>query len=223
MTRAPITGWAAIALGIGFNLPYALLAVRFDYPAILRRPAADILSAFAAGGPELILIWWAFMLAAVALIPLGVALAVTPARMATQPALALGAALFASLAGALQAIGLARWVFVVPHLNGAAGAADLVLLNSYGGVAIGEHLGQLLTALFVAALACLQWTEGARRLAAAGGLTAVLLAVGTGEGLALALGAAGDNFAFATIGGFLALTGWLVVTGAALIRASPTA
>ncbi len=219
MSRAPLTGWAAIALGVGFNLPYVLLALRFDYPAILRRPAPDILQAFAAAGPALVLIWWAFMLAALALVPLGTALAITPRRMATRPALALGAALFAALAGTLQAIGLARWVFVVPHLHGTAAAAELALINAYGGVAIGEHLGQLLTALFVAALAVLQWGERARRRAIAGGLTALLLAIGTGEGLALALGASGDRFALATIGGFLALTGWLVATGTALIRA----
>ena len=45
-----IVGGSLIALAVGFNLPFALLAARFDYPDILRRPVAEILTAFQAGG-----------------------------------------------------------------------------------------------------------------------------------------------------------------------------
>jgi hypothetical protein len=87
------------------------------------------------------------------------------------------------------------------------------LLNQYGGVAIGEHLGQLLTALFVLMLASLQWREQNRITAGLGFLTALAIALGTGEGLAIALGQSGEVFSLATITGFLALTLWLIVTG----------
>lgn len=51
----PLTGAAAIALAIGFNIPYAILAATYDYPAVLRRSAGEALDLFAAGGPGLIL------------------------------------------------------------------------------------------------------------------------------------------------------------------------
>ena len=50
-----LLGAAALSLAIAFNLPFALLASSFDYPDILRRPAGEVLDAFAAGGAPLIL------------------------------------------------------------------------------------------------------------------------------------------------------------------------
>jgi len=219
-------GICAIALAILFNLPYAILAAIYDYPDILRRPPGEALTRFAAGGPTLILTWYGFALAALALAPLAVALSISYDRLARRPALALGAAIAGALAGMAQAIGLLRWVFVVPGLAQAqadpAGAAAaeqaFALINAYGGVAIGEHLGQLLTALFVVQLACIQRGEGAAVAAWTGFATAAALAFGTGEGLAMALGRDGAPFAMVTIAGFLGLTLWLIVTGVTMIR-----
>lgn len=226
----PLTGLAAMALAVGFNLPFARLAAIYDYPDILRRPAGEALTRFAAGGPGLILTWHAFALAALALAPLAVALAVTPGRIATRPGLAIGAAVFGVTAGVMQAVGLWRWVFVVPSLARAHAASDATpearaaaerafeVLNLYGGVAIGEHLGQLLTALFVLCLSAAQRAEGRPILAAIGFATAAAIAFGTGEGLAIALGRAGGIFALGTIAGYLGLTLWLFATGAGLTR-----
>lgn len=230
MTAHRLTGAASIALAIVFNIPYAMLASSFDYPDILRQSAATALDRFAAAGPGLVMIWYGFMLSALALVPLSVALAVTPDRLGRAPGLAFAAAIAGALAGLAQAIGLSRWVFVVPGL--AADHADpttgeggrlmaeqaFALLNSYGGVAIGEHLGQLLTALFAISLAMLQRREGQNRTALLGQFTALTLAIGSGEGLALALGGSGDAFSLFTIAGFLALTLWLIATGAGLLR-----
>lgn len=228
--RQPALGTAAIALAILFNLPYAILAVSFDYPAILRQPPAEVLVRFAEGGAGLVLTWYAFALAALALVPLAIGLAMTPRRLADQPAMTASAAIIGALAGLTQAIGLMRWVFVVPELARAAASGDpastaaaahsFALIHAYGGVAIGEHLGQLLTALFVALLAIIQWRESRRIAATLGVLTAPLLAFGTGEGLMLALGRDGDTFALLTIAGFLGLTVWLIATGLGLIRRS---
>ncbi len=224
------TAYGAIALGILFNVPYALLAATYDYPDVLRRPADEALTLFAQGGPALVLTWHAFALSALALVPVAILLSVTPARVATRPALAIGAALAGALAGLAQAIGLWRWVFVVPGLAQAhaASAADpqaraaaeqaFWLLNQYGGVAIGEQLGQWLTALFVALLARLQWIENRRRTALVGALASASILLGTGEGVAIALGKGGEPFAVATIAGFLALTVWLLQTGVGLLR-----
>jgi len=223
MNAKTLGGAAAMTLGVGFNIPYAVLAALYDYPQILRRPASEALQRFAEGGAPLILAWYAFMITALALIPVAVALCITPMRLQRSPALALGAALAGALAGIVQAIGLARWVFVVPALARDAGSsaaqASFDVLNAYGGVAIGENLGQLLTAGFAAQVALMQRREGARRQALAGFLAAAAIASGTGEGIALALGGEGQMFSLATIAGFLALSVWLVATGTAMIGA----
>ncbi|MBY0564298.1 MAG: DUF4386 domain-containing protein [Hyphomonadaceae bacterium] len=231
-TARPVTGACAIALAIVFNIPFAVLAATYDYPDVLRRPAGEALELFAAGGASLILTWHAFALSALALIPMAFALSLTPARVAQRPALAIGAAVTGALSGLAQAIGLWRWVFVVPglartHADTAAPiesrqAAEHVFaaLNQYGGVAIGEHLGQWLLALFVFMLSLLQWSERKRVCAVFGLVTALTIAIGTGEGLAIALGASGEVFSAATIGGFLGLTLWLIVTGIGLFRAA---
>jgi hypothetical protein len=124
-----------------------------------------------------------------------------------------------------------RWVFVVPglartHADPSADPAakraaeqTFELINQYGGVAIGEHLGQLLTALFVLLLSAVQWREAKRVSATIGNATAAAIAIGTGEGLALALGQSGEAFSMATIAGVLGLTIWLIATGVGLMRA----
>jgi hypothetical protein len=226
----PALGLAAIVFAILFNVPYAGLAMTFQYPDVLRASAGEALGLFAQGGGSLVLTWHAFALCALALAPFAIAFSITRDRLQRQPGLALSGAVLGALAGVAQAIGLWRWVFVVPGLatihadpNAAPDAIRsaeqaFALLNQYGGVAIGEHLGQTLTALFVASVACLQWTERARVNAALGFVTAITILVGTNEGLAIALGASGELFSLATIAGFLGLTTWLIASGLGLLR-----
>lgn len=228
----PLTGLCAIALAVAFNIPYAILAMTYDYPDILRRPAGEALERFAAGGAGLILTWHAFALTALALAPLAMALALTQRRVGERPGLAIGAAIAGALAGVVQAIGLWRWVFVVPGLarahaeSASAQEARLAaerafdLINAYGGVAIGEHLGQLLTALFVGLVGVLQWAEAKRVSASIGFAAALAIVLGAGEGIALALDRSGEIFSLAAIVGYLGLTLWLIATGLGLMRAN---
>jgi hypothetical protein len=212
-------------MAIGFNLPYANLAAIYDYPDILRGPAAEALSRFADGGVALILTWHAFAWAALLLAPLSIALGLTAQNRATSETLAIATALAGSLSGVVQAIGLWRWVFVIPglaraHAEGdpaaraaAEGAFDI--LNAYGGMAIGEHLGQWLLVFFTLGLSTLQWRQGLRISGGAGFFAAVTIAIGTTEGLAIALGRDGEVFSLFTIAGFLGLTVWLILAGLA--------
>lgn len=228
MSKAKAAGVAALAVALAFNAPYATLATIFDYPGVLRRPPGEVLELFAAGGPGLVLTWYGFMLVAVAFVPLAIALAISPERLRDQPGLAIGAAVIGALAGLAQAIGLSRWVFVIPGLAAAHGdsaAADAAerafeILNLYGGVAIGEHIGQMLTGFFMLATGLLQLNERRRVLGGIALGSAALLLVGTGEGIALALGADGGMLAVATIAGFLGLSAWLAATGVVLLRGS---
>jgi hypothetical protein len=133
--------WALIALPILFNVFYAALIVRFSYPGILREPTAVILSRFSAGGTGLVLLWWGFAMSAVAFIPV----AVLAGSLVADETLRTAVVTVGVLAGLVQALGLLRWVFLVPHLarESAAGAdpkvIDLVFqsFHRYLGVAVG--------------------------------------------------------------------------------------
>lgn len=155
MSAATAAGLLLIAVPLAFNAAFALLAVRFDYPGVLRRPTDDVLAAFRAGGTSLVVLWWAFALTAVLLAPLVVLLssAISDAD-ATLLAVATTVGVLAAL---VQFLGLVRWPFLVPYLARAAAdpdasparreAVDVVFesFNRYLGVAVGEHLGYLLT------------------------------------------------------------------------------
>ena len=155
MTTATVAGLLLIAVPVGFNVAFTLLAARFDYPDILRQPTADVLSKFRAGGTPLVLTWWAFTLTALLMVPLVVLFA--DAIADADPTLLGVATVVGVLAAVVQFLGLARWPFLVPYLARVAAdpdasatrreAVDIVFqsFNRYLGVAVGEHLGYLLT------------------------------------------------------------------------------
>ncbi|WP_309665674.1 DUF4386 family protein [Tabrizicola sp.] len=219
---APALGIAMIALAVGFNLPFARLAAVFDYPDILRRPAEEVLAAFVAGGPSLILTWHAFALAALLFLPVGMAHALGLGRVAAQPVLAIIAAVAAALAGLTQAMGLLRWVMVVPGLAATNDVAGFSLIHAYAGVALGEHLGQLLTALYVGLVAVMQWREGRRVLVAIGGLATGAITIGAFEGVALAIGRDGAVFGLIAVAGYLLLTVWMIGSGVTMFSGRKT-
>jgi hypothetical protein len=76
----------------------------------------------------------------------------------------------------------------------------------------------LLTAAFLGTMAMLHLTERARALAALGGLTAMAIAWGALEGVALALGADGAAFGLGAVVGYLLLTVWLLWAGVGMVR-----
>jgi hypothetical protein len=149
-----VAGGFLIGVPVLFNVGFGLLAQRFDYPDVLRRPTHEVLSRFRAGGSSLIVIWWMFGLSAVLFAPLAVLLAGELADAdGTLVALFV---LTGVLAALVQVLGLLRWPFLVPYLareaeqadaDSARGEAiDVVFqsLHRYLGVAVGEHLGYAL-------------------------------------------------------------------------------
>jgi len=150
-----VAGVFLIVVPILFNAGFTLLAQRFDYPDVLRRPTPEVLDRFRAGGSSLLVVWWVFALSAVLLAPLVVLLAGELGDAdATLVALSV---VVGVLAAAVQFLGLIRWPFLVPYLareadkappgSARAEAIDVVFqsFNRYLGVAVGEHLGYLLT------------------------------------------------------------------------------
>jgi hypothetical protein len=155
VTTKLLTGLLLLVLPVAYNLLFALLGRAFGYPDILRQPTRQVLERFAAGGSRLVLLWWGFAMTAVLLAPTVVLLSATLAD-ADPTVLALATAT-GLLAAAVQVLGLVRWPFAVPHLarlatDPAASPATIdavqvtfQTLNRYLGVAVGEHLGYLLT------------------------------------------------------------------------------
>ena len=74
MTATTLTGLLLIAMPVAFNAAFGLLAARFDYPDILRRPTTEVLARFREGGTPLVVLWWGFALTAVLLAPVVVLL-----------------------------------------------------------------------------------------------------------------------------------------------------
>jgi hypothetical protein len=149
-------GVVLIVAPLWFNANFALLAKRFDYPDILRRPTAEILDRFRAGGSSLILLWWTFMLSGLLLIAGAVLLGQVLRFGGIVPL----ATTIGVLAGLVQMLGLLRWVYVVPTLARAyadptlgaeerkAHAVVFRALHQYLGVGVGEHLGYLFTGIW---------------------------------------------------------------------------
>jgi hypothetical protein len=155
MSTVAVTGVLLLALPVAFNVAFGVLAATFDYPDILRRPTHEVLTRFREGGTQLVLWWWIFALTGVALAPLAVLVA-RALDDASGTLLVVGATV-GVLAALVQVLGLIRWPFLVPYLArvdadpdaspAQRAAVDVVFqsFNRYLGVAVGEHLGYLLT------------------------------------------------------------------------------
>jgi hypothetical protein len=160
MTTQVFTGLLLLVLPVAYNLLFTLLARSFDYPDVLRQPTVEVLERFAAGGSRLVLTWWGFAMSAILLAPAVVLLSATLAD--ADPAVLSLATALGLLAALVQFLGLVRWPFAVPYLARLAtdpaatpatrDAVEVVFqtLNRYLGVAVGEHLGYLLTGLWTA-------------------------------------------------------------------------
>ena len=229
-----ITGTSLIALGVGLNVPFGILGATFHYPDILRQPTAAVLTQFHAGGVPLIATWYAFVAAALFLVPVALfvhdALATTSGQRAST--IVRMATLAGIGAGVMQALGLIRWVFVVPVLARtfcdpttseparAAAVGAFESLHQYAGVALGEHLGQLGTALWMVLIAgeLTSRFAFARWLAWLGFASGGLITLGLVEGFATVIPFAVGVLGLATPVGYVGLSGWLVAIGVTFIR-----
>lgn len=141
------------------NIPYTLLIINFDYPDILRLPTAEILTRFQSSGNPLIYTWLAFAWVG---LPMLFGAIMLKRILEKEGSLFLETATTLGVIGFIvQVIGLLRWVFVVPVLariftdpaadavTKTAVAAVFTAVHQYGGVILGEHLGQLLIILWM--------------------------------------------------------------------------
>jgi len=158
-----LTGILLILTPVAFNVFFTWLSMIFEYPDILRKDAGDVLRTFDDGGSELVIVWYGFMLTAVLFVPLAILVHKVLVRQDT-PYLAIATA-FGVVAGVVQFLGLVRWPFLMPYLadtyvdptSSATARESAVVIfeafNRYAGVAVGENLGYLFTALWTACVA----------------------------------------------------------------------
>ncbi len=148
-----LTGILFLIGSIAVMIPYTILTITFNYPGILREDTAAILTKFHEGGSSLILTWFAF---AITGLPLVAAFVFTGQKLESRSAFARLATIVGVIGLLVQVVGLLRWTFVVPVLARDfvsatdAAARDAAIssfktVHQYGGVLLGEHLGQLFT------------------------------------------------------------------------------
>ena len=150
-----LTGLFFVIGAVLVNIPYTLLIINFDYPDILRAPVDQILTQFQAGGNALIYTWLAFAWVG---LPMLFGAIMLKRILEKENSLFLETATTIGVIGfVLQVIGLLRWVFVVPVLarlytdptsdpaTQASISAVFVAIHQYGGVVLGEHIGQFFT------------------------------------------------------------------------------
>jgi hypothetical protein len=138
---------------IALLIPYTILGIIFNYPAILREDTAVILTKFHEGGNRLICTWFAFAVTGLPLIP---AYILIGQKLENRSPIVRIATSIGVMGLLVQVIGLLRWTFVVPVIaNDFVSATDVAaktaaissfkIIHQFGGVLLGEHLGQLFT------------------------------------------------------------------------------
>ena len=153
MKTDKIIGALFIAGAIALFIPYTVLTIIFEYPDILRHDTPIILTKFHEGGSGLIWTWFAFAITGLPLLPAYILLG---QKLETKNALVRIATSIGVVGLIVQLVGLLRWTFVVPILatdfvnatdeaTKAAAVMAFKTIHQYGGVLLGEHLGQLFT------------------------------------------------------------------------------
>lgn len=153
MKTDKIIGSLLIGGAIALFIPYTTLTIIFDYPDILRQDTAIILTKFHKGGSTLIGTWFAFAVTGIPLLPAYILLG---QKLENKSSLVRVATNMGVIGLVLQLAGLLRWTFVVPVLAKsfvnnpdesvkAAVVFAFKTTHQFGGVLLGEHLGQLFT------------------------------------------------------------------------------
>ena len=188
MNASRTAGTLLITVPLIFTAGFTGLQMTFDYPDILRQPAGEVLTRFAGAGADLHVYWYAMMFAA--LLMTGGAIAAGQhfwKRDTLLASLSIGAGV---LAGLVQALGLLRWVMLVPSLAAmyvAPGATEMDksiavalfdVANHYLGMGVGEHFGYFFTAIWTALVSILVFA--ANRIIAVSG---IVIAVGVLAGM----------------------------------------
>ena len=220
-------GMMLVVGAIALLVPYTVLTITFEYPDILRQDTSILLTKFHQGGQQLIWTWFAFALTGLPLIPAYVLIG----QLLEKKAYWLRTATTLGITGlVVQMIGLLRWTFVVPVLadsyvnatdtaTKAAAVVAFKVIHQFGGVLLGEHLGQLFTIAWTVVL-CLSFAKlklFPKWINMLGIISAGIYLLAQAELLATVM----PGFPVWSLAGFLGSTlwlVWLVVIGIGFIR-----
>ena len=222
------TGILFILGAILVNIPYTLLIMNFDYPDVLRKPAGEILERFAAGGSSLVWTWLVFAWVG---LPLLFAILLLPKVLNDESPLGLLAMFFGAVGAFAQMVGLLRWPFVVPILarlytdpQATVATQDAVVavfqaIHQYGGVVLGEHIGQIFSILWMVlmSLSLLKNKLFPRWFPLAGITASIVYALAQGELLATAIPGFPVWDAAGLVGSLIWLA-WMLALGILLLR-----
>lgn len=192
---------------------FGILSTSIDWPQSLGDPASVALPRLLANEGAVALGYGAYLLSALAMIPLAVMLRDTLGMTGTLGRLAVA---FGTIAGFAKVLGIIRWHVLMPGLAEQYMAGDAVTraavavvyeaFNAYAG-GIGEVMGvALFSGLWTLTLAVALHRAGARKTAWAAGASAVLLLVtiadryGFDLGPVLTVSGIGWQFVLAAIG-----------------------
>ena len=212
-TAALLFTAAALAIA-GFTA----LGSIFDYPAVLKHPAAQILASFRDHQSGVIAWFGVLAVSAALLAPAGILLG----RL-TGGSLGRMIAIVGVAAAVVQVVGLSRWMLLIPGVSAdaldpataAAAVQRFEGLHFWLGTIVGETIGYALTATFtvlvVRAVAAPIWVRILGYASAALIATGVLIPLGVGI-------ASLSNF-----GGYVLWCLWLIVMAAVLGRAAAPA
>lgn len=210
------TGLLLVLGALGVFIPYTVLTITFHYPDVLREHPGDVLLQFHQGGNALIYTWLAFAWLG---FPLLMAYAAIGKKLETQFPSIKWVTVVGIVSAIVQMIGLLRWVFVVPMLanefvNATTAEQQLhitlafKLIHQFGGVLLGEHLGQLFTIIWTIAI-CYMLQKSAlipHWLAWFGYITSFIYLLAQADLLATVI----PNFMSWDLAGLIGSTGWLI-------------
>ena len=209
-------GYLMIFGAIGVLIPYTILTITFSYPDVLREDSGTILTRFHQGGSALIITWLAFALLG---FPLIIAYSLIGQKLEPLVPRLRWVTTIGIISGVVQMIGLLRWVFVVPvlateYVNTLSASKheaieiSFKVIHQFGGVLLGEHLGQLFTIIWTIfiSLALLKTNVIPKWLASFGLIASAIYFLAQAELLATVI----PNFPVIGAAGFIGSTLWLV-------------
>lgn len=162
-----------------FMIPLIVLGSAIGWPASLRLPAVEALPLIAANGGAVQVGYWGYLVTAVAMVPLAMALRRHFASRGADGLVNDTMAAFGVAAAVLKTLGIVRWLMAMPILAMAHGGTTdpsrraavetaYTALNGYAG-SVGELLGvQLVSGLWLVLLGTLLARTGRRPVGVAG-------------------------------------------------------
>jgi hypothetical protein len=212
-----LTAILMITAAVLVNVAFTGLGAVFDYPDVLKHPAADVLADFR--GSQAAVISWFLVLAlgAAMLAPVAIGVGRLSAARAMRFAVPIGI-----VAAVVQVVGLLRWPLLVPGWAATAAGSDpdaaAAARDSFGtanrvlGNLIGETGGYLLTAAWTGfVLAALGAAFAGRLFVVLGATSAVLILAGVLSPLDLPV------IDLANFAGYVLWSLWLVIFAVILL------